>query len=182
MLKPPPPSFFSPLAIYSFPSVMANRVSPVKSTTFSIGRLWKKVRSACCHVSHAKAPRHLFMPPGTQPPRTAGLFWRSAGWERADVGVHGGGWDYRWAVGGVGGCRTEWTWAGLLRQELLSTKGTSTRLNGQRPRTIRWTIMTLCWLQPQGTWSRVHARAYVYVCGVCVWCVSAGVSLSTLEE
>lgn len=104
---PPRPFFFFSLAINSFPSVMANRVSPVKSTTFPIGRLWKKVRAACCHVSHAKAPRHLFVPPGTQPPRTAGLFWRSAGWERADVGVHGGGWDYRWAVGGVGGCRTE---------------------------------------------------------------------------
>lgn len=174
MLKPPPLLFFS-LAINSFPSVMANRVSPVKSTTFSTGRLWKRVRAACCHVSHAKAPRHLFMPPGTQPPRTAGLFWRSAGWERADVGVHGGGWDYRWAVGGVGGCRTERTWAGLLRQELLSTKGTSTRLNGQWPRTIRWTIMTLCWLQPQGTWSRVHVRVhacvYVYLCGVS-WCLT----------
>lgn len=66
-------------------------------------------------------------------------------------GVHGGGWDYRWAVidwvggsvVGQSGHRERWE-GGPLRQESPSTKGTSRKVNGQRPRTLRWTIMTLC--------------------------------------
>lgn len=61
-------------------------------------------------MSHAEAlrpSRHLFTPPGTRPAKTAGLFWRSAGRDRADMGVQDGGWDYRWAA--VDGGRTGWT-------------------------------------------------------------------------
>lgn len=65
-----------------------------------VGRLGKKAGGVCCHVSHAEArqpSQHLFTPPGTRPAKTAGLFGRSVGWDGADIGVHDGGWDYRWA-------------------------------------------------------------------------------------
>lgn len=66
-----------------------------------VGRLEEQAGGACCCVSHAEAPRpsrHLFTPPGTRQAKTAGLFWRSAGQDRADMGVQDGGWDYRWAA------------------------------------------------------------------------------------
>lgn len=66
-----------------------------------VGRLEEQAGGACCRVSHAEAPRpsrHLFTPPGTRQAKTAGLFWRSAGQDRADMGVQDGGWDYRWAA------------------------------------------------------------------------------------
>lgn len=76
---------------------------------------------------------------------------------RSRLGVDGAGWGERGTVGV------------LLWEELLSTKGTSARLNGQWPRAIRWMIMTLCWLRPQGTWSRVPVCVCMCVCG-CVCC------------
>lgn len=59
-----------------------------------VGRLEEQAGGACCRVSHAEAPRpsrHLFTPPGTRQAKTAGLFWRSAGQDRADMGVQDGG-------------------------------------------------------------------------------------------
>lgn len=86
---------------------------------------------------------HLFTPPGDTTGQDSwcgfGEVW---GWGRADMGVHVGGWDYRWAaVDGEGGREGGRAGRGELWEELLSTKDTSARLNGQWPRTIRWMIM-----------------------------------------
>lgn len=72
--------------------------------------------------------RHLFTPPGDTSGQDSwcgfGEVW---GWGRADMGVHVGGWDYRWAaVDGEGG--REGGRRGGLWEELLSTKDTSARL------------------------------------------------------
>lgn len=135
------------------------------------GAAW---RGACSHVSCVKAPRpsrHLFTPPGTRPARTSGLFWRSAEPDGAEMGVQAGGKGYIWAAGRqrVGQTLRElegWGEGGgvLLWEELLSTKGSSVRLNEQRPRTIQWMLMTQGQLEPQGTQS-----VCVGVCDVS-WC------------
>lgn len=95
----------------------------------------------------AALSQHLFTPPGDTTGQDSwcgfGAVWGSG---RADMGVHVGGWDYRWAAvdgegGREGGRQGGRAGQGGLWEELLSTKDTSARLNGQWPRTIRWMIM-----------------------------------------
>lgn len=138
----------------------------VKHTTLSLcGGLagWRRrleERVAVCHT--LRPSRHLFTPPGTRPAKTAGLFWRSAGRDGADMGVRGGGMGLQMGRSRQAGGRVYgWglgveLWASVRR--ITEHKRNVSETQWAVATAVRWMIMTLCWQQPQGTWS-----------SVCVW-------------
>lgn len=85
-------------------SVVTIKSTAVKRTTLSLSGVfagWRRrleEHVAMCHMLRPCGPLGTcFHPQGTRPAKTAGLFWRSVGRDRADMGVQGGGWGYRWA-------------------------------------------------------------------------------------
>lgn len=83
---------FTLIAINSSLSVATIKSTAVKHTTLSLSGVlagWRRrleERAAMCHMLRPYGPLGTCLrPPGTQPAKTAGLFWRSVEQDRVDL-------------------------------------------------------------------------------------------------